>query len=202
MTAFRSRWDEWAPKVPTPRTDKTDKRASVSFVSASPRHIPPLEGEGASQKSPNAHTDKTDKRCPVVRPPGQPGAHAVLLQGPDGVPDAWVQGVADLLAMPPHPDWPEPRWRTLQEDTLAFLGEWACQAHRLGWDTPDLFGVHNEAPHARFDGMGLVPLLDGRPIVAITKDSAVITVASGGVQIYRRRATWPEGCCLIWELGI
>ncbi len=72
MTAFKSRWDEWAPKVPTPRTDKTDKRPSVSFVSASPRPIsgesdhsdpvadisPSMEG---SQKAPSPLTDKTDK---------------------------------------------------------------------------------------------------------------------------------------------
>ncbi len=72
MTAFRSRWDEWAPKVPTPRTDKTDKSPSVSFVSSSPRpfleknrpsdpdgNIPPSMEE--SQKAPSPLTDKTDK---------------------------------------------------------------------------------------------------------------------------------------------
>jgi hypothetical protein len=125
---------------------------------------------------------------------------AVLLQGPDGVPDAWVQGVADLLAMSPHPDWPEPRWRTLQEDALAFLGEWACQARRLGWDALSLFSVHAEAPLARLDGMALVPMLGGRPVVAITEDSAAIGAESGGTLTFRRHRAWPPGRCLIWEL--
>ena len=83
---------------------------------------------------------------------------AVLLQAPDGVPETWAQGVADLLAMPAHPDWPEPRWKTLQQDALVFLRDWAAQANAFGWDGLDLFGVHAEAPHVRLDGKGLVPL--------------------------------------------
>ncbi len=72
MTAFRSRWDDWAPKEPAPRTDKTDRRAFVSSVSSSPRPFtgeidhsdpkmgtfPPMKG---SQKAPLSLTDKTDK---------------------------------------------------------------------------------------------------------------------------------------------
>ncbi len=75
MTAFRSRWDDWTPKVPTPRTDKTDRRAFVSSVSSSPRPFPNEIGhtgpeigvspsnEG-SQKAPTSLTDKTDKSIP------------------------------------------------------------------------------------------------------------------------------------------
>ncbi len=113
---------------------------------------------------------------------------------------SWVQGVADLLAMPPHPDWSEPRWKTLQDDALAFLRAWAAQAHALGWGGLDLFGVHAEAPHARLDGMGLVPLLGGRPVVALTEDSAAIKANSGGTLTFLRRRAWPPGRCLIWDL--
>ncbi len=74
MTAFRSRWDDWTPKGPSPRTDKTDKSPSVSFVSSSPRPFsgeidssdpktgvfPSIEG---SQKAPTPRTDKTDRRA-------------------------------------------------------------------------------------------------------------------------------------------
>ncbi len=72
MTAFRSRWHDWAPKEPISRTDKTDKSPSVSFVSSSTR---PFAGENdysdpetgtspslkGSQKAPLSLTDKTDK---------------------------------------------------------------------------------------------------------------------------------------------
>jgi len=125
---------------------------------------------------------------------------AVLLQAPDDVPADWVQGVADLLAMPAHPNWPEHGWKALREDALAFLKDWAAQAHRLGWEALDLFGVHAEAPHARLDGTGLVPLLGGHPVVALTEDSAAIGANSGGTLTFLRRRAWPPGRCLIWEL--
>jgi hypothetical protein len=64
----------------------------------------------------------------------------------------------------------------------------------------DLFSVHSDAPHARLDGMGLVPLLSGRPVVALAEDSAVIKANSGGVLTILRRRAWPPGRCLIWEL--
>lgn len=126
--------------------------------------------------------------------------HAVLLQAPDGVPKSWAQGVADLLVAPPHPDWPEAGWAMLREDALKFLQAWAVQGHALGWEALDLFGVHAEAPHARLDGMGLVPLLSGRPVVALTEDSAVIEAGSGGTLTFLRHRAWPPGRCLIWEL--
>ncbi len=130
-----------------------------------------------------------------------PGGHAVLLQVPEGVPAGWAQGVADLLAMTPYPDWPEAGWKVLQEDALTFLKDWAAQAHRLGWDAPDLFGAHAEAPYARFDGMGLVPLLGGRPVIALTVDTVGIRAASGGTLTFRRHRSPPPGRCLVWKLG-
>jgi len=86
----------------------------------------------------------------------------------------------------------------LQDDALAFLTEWAAQAHALGWDALDLFGTHAEAPRARLDGMGLVPLLNSRPVTAMSENSAVIAVASGGVQTYRRPSIWLTERCLVW----
>ena len=103
--------------------------------------------------------------------------------------------------MPSHPAWSEANRKTLQEDALAFLRDWAAQAHALGWEALDLFGVHSEAPHARLDGMGLVPLLGGRPVVALTEDSAAIGANSGGVLTFRRRKGGPPGRCRICELG-
>jgi hypothetical protein len=127
-------------------------------------------------------------------------AHAILLQVPDGVPAEWVQGIADLLVTPPHPDWPEAAWRILKEDALGFLNNWAAQAHALGWDALNLFAIHGEAPIARPDGMGLVPVLGGRPVVAITEDRAAIGAESGGTLTFRRHKAPPLDRCLIWEL--
>lgn len=192
MSAFVSQWADWQPKTPTVGPDKTDKSPSVSSVSESPRHIPPQEGGKTLPKRLRTLTDKADKRC-------SPGGRAVLLQSPEDIPEAWAQGVADLLVMPAPADWPAARWATLQGDARAFLEAWGGQALRLGWDAANLFNVHAAAPHARLDGMGLVPLLGGRPVVALTEDSAAIK-ASAGTLTYRRRQTWPVACCLVWEL--
>ena len=201
MSAFESQWAGWQPNVPSSPTDKTDKSPSVSFVSAPPRHIPSLDGEGAPQKSPKALTDKTDRRSATDLADCPPGGLAVLLQVPDGVPEAWAQGVVDLLVMPAHPDWPEAQWKTLQEDALVFLQNWAGQAHALGWDALDLFGSHAEAPFARLDAAGLVLLLGGRSVAALTEDSAAMNARSGGTLTFRRPRVPPPGRCLVWELA-
>ncbi len=72
MTAFRSRWDDWAPKEPPPQGAKSAKSPSGTFGSSSTR---PFTGEidhsalkrGAfpsmmgSQKAPLSRTDKSAK---------------------------------------------------------------------------------------------------------------------------------------------
>jgi hypothetical protein len=158
------------------------------------------KSEKSEKRSGVESCEKSEKRSATDIVACPPGGRAVLLQVPNGVPVEWAQGVADLLAMPPHPDWQEPRWKALQEDALVFLQDWAAQAHALGWDALNLFGVHAAVPRARLDGMGLVPLLEGRAVVALTAATAAIAAASGGTLTYRRRKTWPPGCCLIWDL--
>ena len=105
------------------------------------------------------------------------------------------------MVMPPYPDWKEGDWRTLQEDALRFLQKWAGQARRLGWDALDLFGAHGTVPAARFDCVGLVPLLKGRPVLALTEHSAAIKTASGGSLTIQRRAASPAEQCLVWKLA-
>ena len=207
MTAFHSRWQDWEPKEPTLRTDKTDKRAFVSSVGSPPR---PFTTESAttftrcsrstaasldspqkgtrdnSHKTPIRATDKTDKSP---------------LPSLDGVPEVWTEGVVRLLAMPPHSTWEPERWRVLQDDVYGFLLTWGAQAHLLGWMELDLFAVHRTHPWARLDSMGLVPLLGGRSIVAMTETEAAIKTGSGGtLTYYRRKPPYPSEVCLIWEL--
>ncbi len=149
--------------------------------------------QGWTPNPPSSLPDLPDK-SPLVR-------RVVLLAVPDGVPEEWVQGVADLMVMPPHPAWKDGDWHILQEDALRFLQKWPGQARRLGWEALDLFGVHPTAPTARFDCMGLVPLLKGRPMLALTDDSAAIKAASSGTLTFRRRAAPPVEWCLVWELA-
>ena len=95
-------------------------------------------------------------------------------------------------------DW-SAGWKILQEDALHFLKNWAAQAHALGWETIDIFGVHGAAPHARLDGMGLVPLLNGRPVAAITADSAIISSQAGHTHVFHKPRCRPRGCVPLWD---
>jgi hypothetical protein len=93
-------------------------------------------------------------------------------------------------------------WRTLYQDMTVFMGIWAEDAARLGWDTLDVFGVNADPAHSRYDRVGLLILLGGRPIQCLDADCAYIgkdhqpTVyrrslrAPGAVPVWQ----WVEGC--------
>ena len=92
---------------------------------------------------------------------------------------------------------PVGRWQQAVEDGRRFLATWGKQAEALGWDARSLFRLHTppEQPHpsywnrlSRYDQTGLIWLLQGRPVVALTADTATIrNPSSGTVTTYRRR---------------
>ena len=131
----------------------------------------------------------------------RPIARVVLLHCPPGVPEARVQGVADLLAMACPASYPAERWNILREDAYRFLRGWGARAHDLGWTAIDLFGVHPEKPRIRFDCMGLVPLLNGARVTALTDTEAAIEKPNGARLMFHRRGRVPDEACLVWELG-
>jgi hypothetical protein len=92
------------------------------------------------------------------------------------------------------PDFvPNDRWKRAIEDAQSFLAIRGTQADALGWTARDLFGLAEipERPEptyqrlSRYDQTGLVWLLQGRRVVALTKDTALIQTANGTVS-YRR----------------
>jgi hypothetical protein len=87
------------------------------------------------------------------------------------------------------------RWQQCVEDGKRFLAKWGEQAEALGWDSRDLFGLHRppERPHpsysrlSRYDATGLIWLLQGRRVTALTADTAAIeNPATGSITTYRR----------------
>jgi hypothetical protein len=89
-------------------------------------------------------------------------------------------------------------WQQGVIDARRFLRTWERQARDLGWTTADLFGLHEPQRNpgltcrrlGRYDATGLIWSLRGRPVVALTAESAAIGGAGGGVvtMFYRPKA--------------
>jgi len=85
-------------------------------------------------------------------------------------------------------------WQQAIEDARRFLARWGEQAAGLGWQENDLFGLHDlpDKPMptlrrlSRYDKTGLVWLLRGRPVVALTARTAAIENPTGAITLYRR----------------
>ena len=100
--------------------------------------------------------------------------------------------------------WPAARWPQFVVDADSFCRAWAEKAFLLGWPVWELFGCHRRAPWGRIEGMGLVLLLQGDEIAALTATEAVIRTPTGAHQTYRRKPAdplHPAERCLIWEFG-
>ena len=118
-----------------------------------------------------------------------------------GPPAGWKQGVAKLGGMVPLSGFCPVRWAQLVTDACGFLDRWAVQAERLGWSTSEVFGCHRWAPAVRYDAVGLVVMLNGTRVVAMTADDAVVENARGARLRHRRRLTAPEGeQAILWEM--
>ena len=115
-----------------------------------------------------------------------------------GVPREWAEGFARLDCTDPPPGFSPSRWRQIIGDGGLFLDKWAKQAAALGWTAVDVFGVNPAAPAVRYDGMGLVPLIGGNRVIAISADSAKLESAAGNIQTFRR---YPRrGSVALWEV--
>src|SRR5262245_11403599 len=89
---------------------------------------------------------------------------------------------------------PVGRWRLGVEDGRRFLTRWGEQAEALGWTSRDLFGLppppakpdpsYNRL--SRYDETGLIWLLCGREVVALTEATGAIQSSTGAISIYRR----------------
>ena len=120
------------------------------------------------------------------------------------IPSQWCGGVLRLGAMPPPRHCPEHAWKQLIVDAERFLDSWAPQAAGFGWRDWELFGCHRGAPWGRIQGMGLVLLLRGKELAALTESEAVIRTQAGARQTYRRKRfdpLHPVERCLVWDLS-
>ena len=88
---------------------------------------------------------------------------------------------------------PDDRWKEAIESARQFLTAWGWQAHALGWTPRELFGLlpFPANPHpslqrlSRYDATGLIWLLRGRRVIALTETEAAIQSA-GAIVVYRK----------------
>jgi hypothetical protein len=125
---------------------------------------------------------------------------AAVVEHDGGLPREWAEALARLDPSRAPADVPPKRWVVFLNDCGRFLDDgWAQHATGFGWTPFDLFGCDRHKPFARIDRAGLLWLLNGRKLLALTVDSAAIGTASGGKLTYRRYPN-EAGRVLPWEL--
>ena len=105
---------------------------------------------------------------------------------------ARLVGMARPLAL--HPA----RWDQVSRDAVAFTDRWGGTAAALGWSALALLGC-SPGFARRLDRDGLLWLLEGRAVVELRADAAVIATPSGGRLSYYRRDR--AGAVLPWDAG-
>jgi hypothetical protein len=171
---------------------KLTKPGFVGFDSDLGGHFPQAINAAASAASP-----------PLSSAPGHNEAHeerSAVVEFCSGAPRAWAEGLARLDPSRPPNDVPHQRWLRFIDGTGRFLSDgWAAKAAVLGWRAVDLFGCDRHRPWARIDRAGLLWLMAGRRLVALTTDTATIETASGGSQRYHRVHNGSSRV-LVWSL--
>jgi hypothetical protein len=103
-----------------------------------------------------------------------------------------------ILSLPDDRAFGTNRLQGIIADGSMFLQLWEREAKRLHWSPLNLFGVHRLAPAARFDVMGLVPVLNGGTVRLLTSSGAVIAAPTGSSLTYTRGPQ--SGAVPLWEL--
>jgi hypothetical protein len=126
---------------------------------------------------------------------------AAVVEHDARIPRAWAEGFARLDPDRPPADVPARRWLAFIDDIGRFLDSSFCAvAVALGWGPYDLFGCDQDRPFARIDRAGLLWLLNGDRLVALSENTAAIETRTGGRQTYRRKPRDP-GRGLAWEIA-
>ena len=117
------------------------------------------------------------------------------------VPRAWAEGYARLDPDRPPGDVPVKRWLRFVDDVGRFLDSPFCAvAAVLGWGPYDLFGCDRDRPFARINQAGLLWLLNGHKLIALSENKATIETRTGARQTYRRKPSGKRRA-LAWKLA-
>jgi hypothetical protein len=172
---------------------ETDASSAESVDSTDNPHPAETERDASSAESANSGDDGTWGDAQEER--------AAIVEYDGDIPRAWAEGFARLDPDRPPRFVPAKRWRLFVDDVGRFLdGGWVGKATALGWGPYDLFGADRDRPFARVDCAGLVWLLNGDRLLALTESAALIETRTGARHTYRRKRYEP-GCALPWEIA-
>ena len=144
-----------------------------------------------------------DSIVSIVRRPLPPNFKepATATESPAGVPQEWREGVSRLRGMSIPKIVTIDSWAAFLASCHAFTaGPWPGKAASMGWNAYDLFGCHRHKPVERVDRMGLLWLLRGGRVAALTSESAIIEMPSGSRLTYRAKPIREPSDVLAWEL--
>lgn len=126
---------------------------------------------------------------------------AAIIEYDGGAPKHWAESLARLDPARPPSDMPPRRWVQFIDDAGRFIdGGWPDRATALGWRALDIFGCDRERPYARVDRAGLLWLINGGKLVAMSEHAATIERPSGMRQTFRRVPVEAGRIVLAWEL--
>jgi hypothetical protein len=205
MAAFR-RFDPYAELA----EDRNKPRTLASFAGLAGA-APDLENradavaEGSQDR--RGIAAKVANPAKVVEPIAAPSwseaeeERAAIIEYYGRIPRAWAEGFARLHPHRPPGDIPPKRWLRFVDDVGTFLDSPFCAvAAALGWGPLDLFGCDRDRLFARIDQAGLLWLLNGDKLIALTENTATIETRTGARQTYRCRGA-ELGRVLAWELA-
>jgi hypothetical protein len=200
MATYRKFSDALQNRVRAPAPPKAPNPPNVSDpVSPMEPNLGALGGlGGAANKTANPSTPSTGS--PVLWGEAEE-ERAAIVEHDGKIPRAWTEGFARLDPDHSPGDVPRQRWQTFIDDMGRFLDSSFCAvATGLGWGPHDLFGCDRDRPFARLDQCGLLWLLNGNRLIALSESIATIETKAGARQIYRCRPSEP-GRVLAWELA-
>lgn len=176
--------------------DKSKKslRDSDFFVPTRETVVSPVASDWGHEMSASGDRKSQHLQAVVSSVPSVPTATTSFAEGRtaapiEGEPPEWYAILAELKERE-NPDWMSPdKWEMLLADAEHFLIRWSRTAAAMGWTALDLFGVHPTRPAARFDVMGLLLLLQGSEVIALSTESASFRRPSGADLRFSRPAT-------------
>jgi hypothetical protein len=172
-----------------PPSEETGLGGFEGFEGTPSEHLRNYSGE-KSENAPEANLqNRQNPHCDHCQQHGATISKSI--DWPDGPvsgasPDSWHTVLAAMEGRSCPERISPDRWQEVISDAEIFLARWGSAAHSLGWTALDLFGVHSSAPAARFDVMGLLLLVQGGAVVALTADAATIRRKTGALLSCRR----------------